>query len=379
MTSDPSESNPSRPLEVVDDEAAPEAPTAPDDAEAGGRGGGLRKVFWIAAFALVLLAVAALGTTGYLGQREMRERITALEGELVDTRSALAAEQAALGAERARANGLQTTMGRVNALANQLAASLEELQTLTGGGAPAAAADVPSADAGSGVVDPAPAAEAAPSEDTDSNTLGAGGAALDTSREDAGAAPPAEDAAVVEAPAAEDAAAVEAPAAEDAAVVEGPTAEDAAVVEAPAAEDTAAVEAPAAEDTAAVEAPAAANDAALPSEETPAPVARAAPTPPVDPVPSILEGPEILPRSAALEPADLGAGLESGPAETAPDALPPVSAGAPSAVSDGTAGATGAVADGTAKPPATTDGEGSEPVPLWRQIVERLRALAPSE
>ncbi len=115
------------PLEVVSEGAE----TGGIDASSG-RGGGLRKVFWIAAFALVLLAVAALGTTGYLGQREMRERITTLETELGSTREALALERAALGAERARADGLQTTMGRVNELANLLAASLQELQALTG-------------------------------------------------------------------------------------------------------------------------------------------------------------------------------------------------------------------------------------------------------
>lgn len=121
-----------KPLEVVED-------TKPV-ASKSGRGGGLRKMFWVAAFALVLLAIAALGTTGYLGQREMRGRVDALQGELETTRTTLASAEEALAGERARAEGLQSTLGRVNVLSQQLAASLEELQALTSG---AAASDAP--------------------------------------------------------------------------------------------------------------------------------------------------------------------------------------------------------------------------------------------
>ncbi len=44
----------------------------------------------------------------------------------------MASEAASLAAERARADALQTTMGRVNELSNELATSLAELQALTG-------------------------------------------------------------------------------------------------------------------------------------------------------------------------------------------------------------------------------------------------------
>ncbi len=100
-------------------EAGPTIHPAPPPSRSG-----LRKIFWVAAFALVLLAVAALGTTGYLAQQELRGRLDELQAELD------AAHQQ-LSQERDRAQSFESTLGRVHELAGQLSASLRELQTLT--------------------------------------------------------------------------------------------------------------------------------------------------------------------------------------------------------------------------------------------------------
>jgi hypothetical protein len=181
MNSDSQEAPNNPALEVVGEAAEPAAPIEAESV--GGRGGGLRKVFWIAAFAVVLLAVAALGTTGYLGQREMRDRIAGLEGDLAATHDALSLEQAALRAERARADGLQTTMGRVNELSVELAISLRELQALTGA-APlddASRGSAPSGDEtsdatpGLGALEEAVADDAAADSDASTPSAGNGG------------------------------------------------------------------------------------------------------------------------------------------------------------------------------------------------------------
>jgi hypothetical protein len=100
-------------------EAAATTPPAPPPSR-----GGLRKIFWVAAFALVLLAVAALGTTGYLAQQELRRRLDRLQADLD------AAHQQ-LSQERDRAQNFESTLGRVHELAGELGESLRELQTLT--------------------------------------------------------------------------------------------------------------------------------------------------------------------------------------------------------------------------------------------------------
>ncbi len=318
MSTDPQETQDNPPLEVVGTSAPSEASATSESGEpasaetAGGRGGGLRKVFWIAAFAIVLLAVAALGTTGYLGQREMRDRIVGLEGELAAAQEALALEQAALRAEQARADGLQTTMGRVNELSHELAESLRELQTLTGGAPPigvAPDADAPAAaEAPSPVADPdetgaLPLPEAEVEAAIGAVDVDAEGASFE-SEETVGSPPPS-----LEAPSPPDAAAVELSISEEAAP---------SILETPAVTSRALVESP--------------------GDELGDPLL------------------ELSEPSAGGAPADDGSEVV--------DDLPPVSAEPAPEGPDG---------------PAPNDVAPAPPVPLWRQALEQLRGLAPSE
>ena len=301
-------------LEVVGEAAEPAGPVEAENV--GGRGGGLRKVFWIAAFAVVLLAVAALGTTGYLGQREMRDRITSLEGDLAATHDALSLEQAALRAERARANGLQTTMGRVNELSVELAVSLRELQALTGA--------APGDDASRG---------SAPSSDETSDATPGIGALEEAVADDAAA---------------------DSDASTPSADTRGTASGEAPELDEAAPEATA--KAPATLGSAAIER--SIPEGAAPSIlETPSAIA-----PEFDEVPAAEFGDALsdLPEAGALEAAVADAG----------DELPAVSSDAPaSSVATPEVAATGG-ADGAAALP---------PEPLWRQALARLRALAPSE
>jgi len=107
------------------------SPPSPD--ATAGRGG-LRKLFWVAVFGVVLLAVAALGTTGYLAQQELRGRLDALQTELD-------AAERELSETRTRARVVETTLDRVHHLSGQLAESLAELHALTA--PPPAAQDGP--------------------------------------------------------------------------------------------------------------------------------------------------------------------------------------------------------------------------------------------
>lgn len=331
MTSESQEAKNDPPLEVVGDEAPAETTSAPagEPEGAGGRGGGLRKVFWIAAFALVLLAVAALGTTGYLGQRELRERITSLEGELITSRAALATEQNALDAERARADSLQTTMARVNELSSELSASLLELQRLTGSppAAPAASEEISAT---------APAAETQASETTEpAEAVGAAADAPDPS---------------------------------------GPS--DETLEDPPAAGEVLEMG-----DAAPQRPPIESAGTATEGFDEIAVIERAVPD---DATPSILESPSISESTFADGAAtnrDLGNGLSEdadpesieAAAAAAGSELPAVSLEAPFE-GDTSGSEASEAADAKAD-----ELEPSGPVPLWQRIVARLRALAPSE
>lgn len=115
---------------------------SPPASEAAASRGGLRKLFWVAVFGVALLAVAALGTTGYLAQQELRNRLEALETELDRAERKLAATNA-------RARAVQTTLDRVHQLSGQLAASLEELHALTAPSLAPSAAPAPTGRSGS--------------------------------------------------------------------------------------------------------------------------------------------------------------------------------------------------------------------------------------